>query len=139
MSAIAWASPGAAGWIRVTGVRPAAASGGRAGQGEREGGVLIELKVAAPAHLNLEVGEHADGALQGDAIGLLGAGHGLLREPGRRLQRLPHLALRNAPVEQGGRAMHLAQAADDGEDEAARALPVRIELLGECERGAQVA
>ena len=62
-------------------------------QRQRERGVLVEL--AAAAQLDLEVGEDAEGALQGRAVGRPGLGDGLLRQPraaGGGLRRSPSRA-----------------------------------------------
>ena len=67
------------------------------------------------------------------------ARHGLLDQPRRRLERLADLRLGHALVEQRGGPVDLAQAADDRIDEPARALPVRLELLGQRERRLEVA
>ena len=63
----------------------------------------------------------------------------LLGQPGRPPERPGHLLLRHARLEQRDRAVHLAQPPDDREHEPAGALAVRLELLGERERRAQVA
>src|SRR4051812_49196972 len=106
MSAIAWASFPRAG--RIAGTRLARG----AGQREREGRVLVELDLAATAHVDLEVCEDADRPLQRGAVCLLRARDGLLHEPGRRLESLPDLRLRDPLVEQRRRPVDLAQAAD---------------------------
>src|SRR5829696_6593870 len=131
MSAIAAASASRA--ARITSLRRGA------GEREREGGVLVELELAATAHVDLEVGEDADRALERGAVGLLRTRHGLLDEPRRRLERLAHLRLRHALIEQRGGTVDLAQAADDRIHESPRALAVRLELLGQPERRLEVA
>ena len=71
-------------------------------------------------------------ALRARAIVFLASQGGPPSAPG-------HLLLRHAGLEQRDRAVHLAQPPDDREHEPAGALAVRLELLGERERRAQVA
>ena len=74
-------------------------SAGGAGQRQREGGVLVELELAAAAQVDLEVGEHLDRPLQRAPVGLLGPRDRLLGEPGRPPSDARHLLLRHAGLD----------------------------------------
>ena len=111
---------------------------GGARQRQGEGGALVELNLAAPSRVHLEVGEYLECPLQRLTVGLAGAGHGPLGQPGRHAERAGHLLLRHARLDQRGRAVDLAKPSHDRVDESSRPLAVGLELLREREACAQV-
>ena len=108
--------------------------GRSARQRQREGGVLVELEVAAAAQVRPRARRRLDRVLQGGAVGLRARDDVFLRARAAP-ERAGHLLLRHSRLDQRRGAVDLAQPAHDRVDELPRALAVRLS----CSASASVA